>query len=83
MNKYPVQVLDIWCAGMFVLNMNNRQAEEIARNFLSQNYSVLSTEKSELIDQTWIVEVLVSSFDKKVVKKVKINNETGYVIGFD
>ena len=68
---------------IFVLGMNDKQAEEIARNFLSQNYSVISTEKSKLINQTWIVEVLVSSFDKKTVKKVRINNETGYVIGFD
>ena len=69
--------------GIFVLNMNNRQAEEIARNFLSQNYSVISMEKSELVNQTWIVEVLVLSYDKKTLKKVKINNETGCVIGFD
>jgi len=83
MNKYPVQVLDLRCRGIFVLGMNKQQAEEIARNFLSQNFSVIRTEKSRLLDQTWIVEVLVSSYDKKTVKKVKINNETGFVMGFD
>jgi len=63
--------------------MDKQQAEEIARNFLSQNFSVIITEKPKLINQTWIVEVLVSSFDQKTIKKVKINKETGYVIGFD
>jgi len=69
--------------GVFVLNMDNNEAEEIARTFLSQSYSVIRIEKSELINQTWIVEVLVSSFDKKTVKKVKINNQTGYIMGFE
>ena len=56
------------CVDLFVLNMNNNQAEEIARTFLSQSYSVIRVEKSELVDQTWIVQVLVSSFDKETVK---------------
>jgi len=68
---------------MFVLNMNNSQAEEIARTFLSQSYSVIRVEKSELVDQTWIVQVLVLSFDKETRKKVKINNRTGYIMGFE
>lgn len=68
---------------MFVLNMNNSHAEEIARTFLSQSYSVIRIEKSELVDQTWIVQVLVSSFDKEARKKVKINNRTGYIMGFE
>ena len=71
------------CVDLFVLNMNNNQAEEIARTFLSQSYSVIRVEKSELVDQTWIVQVLVSSFDKETVKKVKINNRTGYIMGFE
>ena len=68
---------------MFVLNMNNSQAEEIARTFLSQSYSVIRVEKSELVDKTWIVQVLVLSFDKETRKKVKINNRTGYIMGFE
>jgi len=68
---------------MFVLDKNNKQVEEIARDFLSQSYSVIRIEKSELIEQTWIVEVLVSSFDKKMIKKIKINNRTGYIMGFE
>jgi len=68
---------------MFVLNMNNSQAEEIARTFLGQSYSVIRVEKSELVDQTWIVQVLVLSFDKEARKKVKINNRTGYIMGFE
>ena len=71
------------CGELFVLNMDNRQAEEIARTFLSQSYSVIRIEKSELVNQTWIVQVLVSSFNKETVKKVKINNRTGYIMGFE
>lgn len=66
-----------------MLDMDSTQAEEIARTFLSQNYSVVMIEKSKLVNQTWIVEVLVSSYDKKTVKKVKINNRTGYIVGFE
>lgn len=69
--------------GMFVLNMNDKQAEEIARDFLSQSYSVVRIEKTELVNQIWMVEVLVSSFDKKTIKKIKVNNRTGYVMGFE
>jgi hypothetical protein len=63
--------------------MDGKDIEEIARTFLSQNYSVVRIEKSKLVNQTWIVEVLVSSYDKKTIKKVKINNRTGYVMGFE
>lgn len=66
-----------------VLGMDSKQAEEIARTFLSQNYSVVLIERSKLVNQTWTVEILVSSFDKKTVKKVKINNRTGSIMGFD
>lgn len=69
--------------GVFVLNMKNNKVEEIARNFLSQSCSVIRIEKSELINQTWIVQVLVSSFDVETIKKVKINNRTGDIMGFE
>ena len=69
--------------GMVVLSMDNKQAEEIARTFLSQNYSVVLIEKSELVRQIWTVDVLVSSYDKKTVIRVKIDNKTGYIIGFE
>ena len=69
--------------GMVVLSMDNKQAEEIARTFLSQNYSVVLIEKSELVSQIWTVDVLVSSYDKKTVIRVKIDNKTGYIIGFE
>ncbi|HEX5359143.1 MAG TPA: hypothetical protein VFW99_04425 [Candidatus Nitrosotalea sp.] len=68
---------------MFVLNFNNRQAEEIAKDFLSQSYSVIKIGKSELVDQTWTVEILVSSYGKDLVKKVKVNNKTGHIMGFE
>jgi len=63
-----------------VLNMNNRKAEEIARIFLSQNYSVLGIVKSKIANHTWTVEVLVSSFDKNAIKKIKIDDTTGSII---
>ena len=66
-----------------VLGMDNKQAEEIARAFLSQNYSVVLMEKSELVNQTWTVDVLVSSYDKKTIIKIKIDNRTGHIIGFE
>ena len=68
---------------MFVLNFNNRQVEEIAKDFLSQSYSVIKIEKSVLVDQTWTVELLVSSYGKDIVKKVKISNKTGHIMGFE
>ena len=63
--------------------MDSKQAEEIARTFLSQNYSVVLIEKSELVNQTWTVDVLVSSYDKKTVVRVKIDDRTGHIIGFE
>lgn len=68
---------------MVVLSMDNKQAEEIARTFLSQNYSVVLIERSELVNQTWTVDVLVSSYDKKTIIRVKINDRTGSIIGFE
>ncbi len=68
---------------MVVLSMDNKQAEEIARTFLSQNYSVVLIERSELVNQIWTVDVLVSSYDKKTVIRVKINDRTGSIIGFE
>lgn len=66
--------------GIIVLNMDDRQAEEIARIFLSQNYSVIRIEKSKLVNHVWIVEVLVSSFSDIMKKRVKIDNKTGSII---
>ncbi|HEU5487785.1 MAG TPA: hypothetical protein VFV16_03075 [Candidatus Nitrosotalea sp.] len=63
--------------------MDSKQAEEIARTFLSQNYSVVLIEKSELVNQTWTVDVLVSSYDKKTVVRVKIDDRTRHIIGFE
>lgn len=66
--------------GIIVLNMDDRQAEEIARIFLSQNYSVIRIEKSKLVNHVWIVEVLVSSFSDIMKKRVKIDNKTGSIV---
>lgn len=68
---------------MVVPGMDSKQAEEIARTFLSQNYSVVLIEKSELVNQTWTVDVLVSSYDKKTVVRVKIDDRTRHIIGFE
>ena len=61
-------------------NMESRKIEDIARTFLSQSYSIIMIEKSRLVNQTWIVEILVSSFDKQVIKKIKINDKTGSIM---
>lgn len=63
-----------------VLNMDGHKAEEIARTFLNQNYSVLRIVKSKLENHAWTVEALVSSFDKNAVKKIKIDDRTGSII---
>lgn len=63
--------------------MDEKRAEDVARTFLSQNYSVLLIEKSELVNQIWTVDVLVSSYDKISIIKVKINKRTGYITGFE
>jgi len=63
--------------------MDEKRAEDVARTFLSQNYSVLLIEKSELVNQIWTVDVLVSSYDKMSIIKVKINKRTGYITGFE
>lgn len=68
---------------MVVLSMDEKRAEDVARTFLSQNYSVLLIEKSELVNQIWTVDVLVSSYDKISIIKVKINKRTGYITGFE
>lgn len=68
---------------MFVLNFNNKQVEDIAKDFLSQSYSVIQIKKSELVDQTWIIEILVSSYGKDSLKKVKVSNKTGHIMGFE
>ena len=68
---------------MFVLNFNNRQVEDIAKDFLSQSYSVIKIGKSILVDQTWTVEILVSSYGRDLLKKVKISNKTGHIVGFE
>ncbi len=66
---------------ILVLNgNNNKPIEEIARTLLSQNYSVVRIEKSQLVNQTWTVEVLVSSFDKKTIKKIKIDANTRSIL---
>ncbi len=68
---------------MFVLNFNNRQVGDIAKDFLSQSYSVIKIGKSILVDQTWTVEILVSSYGRDLIKKVKISNKTGHIVGFE
>lgn len=61
-------------------HMDSRKIDEIARTFLSQNYSVIRIERSRLENQTWTVEVLVSSFDNKTIKKITINDKTGSIL---
>lgn len=65
---------------LVVVNMDSRKIEDIARTFLSQNYSIVRIEKSRLVNHTWIVEILVSSFDKQVIKKIEISDKTGTIL---
>ena len=63
--------------------MDEKRADDVARTFLSQNSAELLIEKSELVNQIWTVDVLVSSYDKMSIIKVKINKRTGYITGFE
>jgi hypothetical protein len=67
---------------MFALHMDRHEVEEIARNFLSQSYSIIKIEKVELVGNVWVVRVTVSSFDKTAIKQIMINGKTGHIMGW-
>lgn len=69
---------------MTLVSMEAKRAEEIAIEFLQQNYSIIKIEKSFLEDdeRTWIIDIVVSSFDKEKNMTVKVNARTGLIQGY-
>ena len=60
--------------------IDKKRVEEIARNFLAQNYSVLDIRAPTLEDHTWIVEADVLLFSAYHVKRVMIDAQTGKIL---
>ncbi|HYL66858.1 MAG TPA: PepSY domain-containing protein [Nitrosopumilaceae archaeon] len=69
---------------MLLYSMEAKQAEEIALGFLQQQYSMIKLEKSVLEEdgRTWLVDFLVTSFDKERTITVKVNARTGLILGW-
>jgi len=62
--------------------IDSNKAKEIARNFLAQYHAVLDVKDPILEDHTWIVDSDVMSFGFKHLKRVKVNSETGRIMGY-
>jgi len=62
------------------LVVSKKMVEEIARNFLAQNHSVLDVRDPILEDHTWMVDADVMLFSTYHRKTVKINAETGRIL---
>ena len=60
---------------------DRKRVEEIARNFLAQNYAVLDVREPTLEDHTWMVEADVLLFSTYYIKQVMIDAQTGRILG--
>ena len=61
--------------------IDSNKAREIARYFLAQNHSVLDVRNPTLEDNTWIVEADVMVFSTYHIKRVKVDAQTGRILG--
>jgi len=61
--------------------IDSSKAREIARNFLAQNHAVIGVREPILEDHTWIVEADVMLFSTHHIKKVKVDAQTGRILG--
>ena len=61
--------------------IDSDKAREIARYFLAQNHIVIDVRNPTLEDHTWIVDADVTLFATHHIKRVKINAETGRILG--
>lgn len=66
---------------MLLSLIDENQAKETAKNFLQQHYSVNKIERTVLKDGVWIVDVLVSVPNTRIIN-VKINAKTGFILGW-
>jgi len=61
--------------------IDRKRVEEIARNFLAQNHAVIDVRNPTLEDNTWIVEADVMVFSTYHIKRVKVDAQTGRILG--
>ena len=61
--------------------IDSDKAREITQNFLAQNYTVIDVRNPALEDHTWIVDADVTLFSTHHIKRVKINAQTGRILG--
>ena len=64
-------------------SIDSSKAKEIVRNFLAQSHAVLDVKDPILEDHTWIVDADVTSFGFNHIKRVKVNTETGKIMGYE
>jgi len=64
-------------------SIDSSKAKEIVRNFLAQYHAVLDVKDPILEDHTWIVDADVTSFGFNHIKRVKVNTETGKIMGYE
>ena len=69
---------------MSLVSIGVKQAEEIVIEFLQQNYSSIRVVKSFLKNdgRIWVIEIMVSSFDKTKNITVIVNARTGLIQGY-
>jgi hypothetical protein len=63
--------------------IDSNKAKEIVRNFLAQYHAVLDVKDPMLEDHTWIVDAAVVSFGFNHTKRVRVNSETGKIMGYE
>ena len=63
--------------------IDSSEAKEIARNFLAQYHAVLDVKDPILDDHTWTVDADVMSFGFNHIKRVRVNSETGKIMGYE
>ena len=61
--------------------VDEKETKNIAVDFLQQHYSIIRVEKPVFEKNAWVVEVLVSSPNRKAFQ-VKVNAKTGHIIGY-
>ena len=67
--------------GLMVQVIDSDKAREITRNFLAQNYTVIDVRNPALEDHTWIVDADVTLFSTHQIKRVKVDAQTGKILG--
>ncbi|TLX82809.1 MAG: hypothetical protein E6L00_02675 [Thaumarchaeota archaeon] len=63
--------------------IDSSKAIQIVRNFLAQYHAVLDVKDPILEDHTWLVDADVTSFGFNHIKRVRVNSETGKIMGYE